>query len=696
MRRKLKFNFSLKNVPIKGMRINNIRMKLIGAFAIPVLLIVLLGVVSYGRAADGIIHSYESANLASLDMLSDYYGLALESITAKAMQINTNDAVKNYFNGYYQDDELEEAIRFKDAQRLVNSTAIADKIVRNVFVFGEYGDGISSTGPLKKSTYQAFLDSEEGKRLSELGVDSYWSGYHKFFDELSSIKETDYGLVLYRNLYNSANDDIGYIVFDIRMEFITDALEKVNFEEKSIVGLVTEDGREIIGGEYPEGFTFKEQDFLKTSVESQEDSGSNYVNIGGQSYLLNYSKIIGGNAILFTMLPEEVIVGQAQTVKIATVIMVVIASIVAIIIATIISSGFSGAINGANLVLAEAANGNLTVNAKTRRKDEFLKLTNSINNMTQSMKKLILGMTDVSGAVAKSAGEVTDSTNILFSATEQISSAVNDINQGITQQAGDAEQCLIQMEDLSKQINSLNQNTSKMNEIASVTKSAVGNVTIMVDELNSKSKDTVDITMDIIEDVEHLEESSSSINSIVETMNTIAKQTNLLSLNASIEAARSGEAGKGFAVVATEIRNLAEQSAEAANQIGDIIKNMQEYIIKTVATAKKANGIVGSQETALNSTIEVFNEINQHVENLTRSLDNVSEEIDRIDKAKNTTLGAIESISATSEETAAASNQLETTAEQQLDAVKVLRQAATELKSDANDLEQSVAVFKVD
>lgn len=676
-------------------KLKGIRVKLIAAFIVPVGFIILLGVVSYSKASNGIISSYESASITSLNMLSNYYNLGLQSVVTKATQINTNDSIKNYFTGYYEDDQLEENARYKDAQRLANSTAIADKVIKNVFVFGEYGDGISSFGPLSKTTYQDFSDSEEGKFLSSMDEKLYWGGYHHFLDEISSIKKEEYGLVLYSNLYNSANDVIGHIIYDIKMDFIKKALANVNFGENSITGFITSDGREIFEGEYPEGFSFIEQDFMKTTLTSLKQSGSNYVNYNGESYLYIYSKVTEGNAIICSLIPKEMIISQAQDVKTATVIIVILASVIAIMIATIMSTGISGAIHQTNVVLSKAAAGDLSVGIKSKRKDEFLTLSNSITNMIESMKSLIMKMAGVSGTVAISANEVSSNSELLLQATKQISAAVNDIDQGISQQASDAERCLVQMEGLSNQIDTLNRNTNEMDNIAHRTKKVVKTGFEIVDELNLKSKDTTNITKNVIENIQQLELESLSVNSIVVTINEIAEQTNLLSLNASIEAARAGTAGRGFAVVADEIRKLAEQSALAANQISKIIDNMQHQTKMTVSTAKKAEDIVMSQENVLISTIEVFDEINKHVEDLTQSLTNITVEISNIDKTKNDTLGAIESISATSEETAAAAGELGTTAGHQLDAVEVLNQAAERLIADAKNLEETVHIFKV-
>ena len=685
-----RFKFSKPKFNLKG-----IRTKLIGAFLIPVGLIILLGVVSYSKASTGIITSYEQASQTSLDMLSQYYSLGLDTLNAKATQINSNNQIKEYYSGKDQGNSDAYGERYKESKALVNMIAISDKVLNSVYIFGKTGNGISTYGTLAKETYQNFIDSEDGQSIPDLAVEAYWVGRHPFLDKQVNTKEDDYSLSLYKNLYNTENSVIGYIVLDANIGFIKDSLSKINFGQNCITGFITRDGREILDGEYSEEFSFGEQGFYKESFSSEEKSGSNYVTYNGVSYLYLYSKVATGNAMICSLVPKDMIIRQAQDVKTVTILIVLVASMIAIIIGSLLSYTISGAIHKTNRTLDKAAKGDLTANINLNRKDEFSILSTGINHMIGSMKSLVVKMTQVSSTVSTSALDVSQNSELFLNASKQISYAVNDIDQGLSEQAADTEKCLVQMETLSNQIDTLTSNTNEMNHITHTTIDVIESGIVIVDELNQKSKDTADITKSIIQDIEYLEVESLSINSIVDAINNIARQTNLLSLNASIEAARAGEQGKGFAVVAGEIRNLAKQSEYSANQIGDIISNIQSQTERTVITTKKAEDIVASQEEALTRATKIFYSINNQVEQLVASLTKITESIISMEKTKNDTLYGISNISATSEETVAASGQLGITANNQLDAVYVLRKAAERLEEDAKNLEETVRIFQI-
>lgn len=678
----------------------SIRVKLIGSFFIPVLLIIALGVVSYSKASEGIIANYESSNLTSVNMIGRYFSLEMQNIVSRVAEVCADENLKQYYSGALQDKPMDEIAAVDNLYRRISNIEGADRNIDSIYIFGNYGKGITGDGPFEIKSHGDFKQSYEAKTLSQSGQTAIWVGSHPYIDtnfsKIGVANKDNYSLSYINNFVDARIQRSGYIVVDIKKSFITDTLAEANFGPGTITGLITMDGREIIYGDIEDGFTYASYDFYNRAVKSSELQGSEYVNYNGATYLFLFSKVTAANAILCTLIPESLILEQVKDVRTVTVVFVLLAAIIAVFIGTLISTGMANVVKKTNKVLARVAEGDLTPHLEIKRRDEFDVLANSINHMISSMRELIRKMMDASGIVSNSSEEVTDTSNLLFRATKDISMTVNDIEQGITQQAQDTESCLVQMSNLASQINSVHENTNEIEKIAVDTKEIIGQGMVVVDNLGEKAKGTSEITQIVIEDIENLEKQSGMISSIIATINEIADQTNLLSLNASIEAARAGEAGKGFAVVATEIRKLAEQSSGAANKIKNIITQIQNQTKKTVATAKQAEDIVASQEEALSSTVKVFGNINQHVERLTNNIQKIVEDIVHMEEAKNDTLSANESISATSEESAAAANELGVTVEEQLRAVERLNEAAVKLGTQAKDLEATVKAFKLE
>lgn len=688
-----------KGLNIQSMirRANSIRTKLIMAFLVPVVLIIILGLLSYSKSSTGLIESYESSTLSTMNNMARYLDFGAETVTTKAKTMNTNDVLVKYYSGEYQLDKEEEERRFKEVKSSITKEILSQDYIANVFIMSDYGTAISGSGTAaNKMVYDDFMTVGEGSILKASGTDGIWVGSHPYLDDLSGMKGTTYSFSYISNLKGTDGKPVGSIVLDVDNDYVIDTVSGSGFPTGSVVAFISGDGREIVSGIVPEGFRFIDQTYYQKAVEAASSkAGSEYVTFNGGNYLFTYSKIQNNGSMLCSVIPEKMIVEKANEVKKITFVVVILASLVAIALGTYIANGYSTSIRKVNDVLNLTGQGDLTHYTSIKRKDEFHILGKCINDVIDSMQKLIRKMTGTSATVSQSATMVSESSDILVNATKNISDAVNDIEKGVTQQAQDAESCLHQMSDLADKISNLYSGTHNIEQIASNTKTIVGNGMGIVDNLSAKAKDTSDVTKTVIGDIQNLESESQAIAGIIETINGIAEQTNLLSLNASIEAARAGEFGKGFSVVAAEIRKLADQSLKASNEIAKIIQKIEVQTRKTVNTAKYAQSIVVSQEEALERTVIVFKDINRHVENLTDNLNQIASGVEGIEHAKDDTLRAIESISATAQETAAATEELSVTAENQFAEVNRLNAVIQQLNDDAVNLEESVKVFKI-
>lgn len=681
---------SRKAAKDKGMGLRGIQVKLIGAFMIPVILFVIIGFMIYSKCSTTLNSTYEASANTSVGTLEEYLGLGFENIELMATRLSINSAITSYYTG----SEVKSESMLMDAKVALSNESTADKFIDHIIVCAKSGTACSEKGAIRGDVYNAFVESEEGKNVeSEIGMGSMWISSHPAIDEVTGYDSDEYALSLVTVLKNNSNKSVGYIIIDVKTSFIQDILDNAQISDNSIKGFVLEDGSQVLSGDSDIKFT--DTDFYQEALTGENLQGSKEVSYEGADYLFTYSRIEGTNMLVCAMVPQKEIMAGAQAILRYTLIAVAICAVIAIVVGSVLASGISKAIRKVNRVLKKTSDGDLTGQISMKRKDEFNVLSSSITNMIGSMKDLILKMTNVSGHVSDSAVQVGTNSEVLLEVTKDITEAVDYINSGISQQAQDTESCLEQMNGLAERINVVHENTDEISKIAQEAQGAIENGMVIVANLGEKVQGTTEVTETIIREIRELNKESIAINSIIGTINEIAEQTNLLSLNASIEAARAGEAGRGFAVVSEEIRKLAEQSGNAGNQIGEIINHIQERLAATIETAGLAGESVAFQTEALNNTVDVFKNISQQVSKLAEDVEKITQSVGGIEQAKEDTMNAIESISTTSNQTESASEELARSTEKQLQAVEVLNDAVKQLQMDAEDLDTSVSIFKV-
>ena len=676
-------------------RLAGIRGKLIIAFLIPVLFIIILGMTSYQKASNALVKSYEEAAVTAIDTSSTYFELALNTIELRISQLKTHDGILQYYNGAYEGNDVEEAIAFKELKSYLSKTAFTDNLIASITFLGKYGDPLTTGGSFEKSGEQLFLEyqqTEEGKRDTD-GKGSYtWSGRHAYLDEnITSTVEYPYAFAVSCSFFDSRFKQLGYIIADLNYKLVFEELESYKLGEDSIFMMISEDGYQVCNVEGAE--QLGTQDFIKAAQNGTETSGYSYENVNGEKYLFTYSKIGQSNITICGFIPYKTLTQKVSSIKSFSIIFMLVAVACAGLIATVLSTGIGKAIVSMTKGLQQAAGGDLTVQIACDRNDEFKTLADSANHMIFNMKTLIDKASDVKDTVNASTESVAAISEDLLVATKNISSSIEEIRSGIVQQAQDSEQCLKQSDELSEKVKLVSDSTEAIQGIAHESKNVVKDGLIAIDTLSKKAEETTQITQTIFMDMGQLEEESKSIGKIVSVINDIAEQTNLLSLNATIEAARAGEAGRGFAVVADAIRKLADQSVKASGEIQTIIGSIQGKTKHTVATAKKAEEVVASQTKSVEDTIKVFDQIEAAVGNMGLKLQNIQEEVDGITDAKNTTLSAIESISAVSEETAASSEEVDNAASRQVDSVYQLNEAIVKLTAQSKELDEALSQF---
>lgn len=684
---------------------SGIRFKITVAFIVPVVLMIGLGVISYNRSAEALTSNYESSSKSTLDTAASYMNLIIETIRTASYDISVSTIAREYYGQTYAKDAYKESTVFSTLRTEIESRKIANKYIRNIAFVANYGNAISTAlSYLDDSIYENVRKLDCAKRTDK--EDFIWLGNHPELDDYIGTSRYAFGIM--RKAYNMKFRQIGYVVVDVDYDEIANHIASINMGENAILALITPDGREISYKNIPVSDEAEGQanDSLDTEyivnselydkiLASEENGGSEYVEYNGEKYLLLYNKLESQGFMMVSLVPESYIIADADETARLTAAAVAATALIVIVIGFILSTSMGTTIRKIMNGLEKASTGDLTVDIHTRRKDEFMILCESTNQMLGNIRALINKADTVAKALGNASERVGGNSGILLEETKSITTSISDVEKGIVMQANDAENCLTRMDDLSKKIGVVSENTGKIADIADVTKSTVSDGLATIDTLQDKVKATTQVTAEVISNIEDLEKASQSIANIVGAINDIADETSLLSLNASIEAARAGDAGRGFAVVAESIRKLAEQSLNSVNEIRNIVGKIQKQTVDTVEVAKQAEVIVNSQEEALKATIDVFHDIDKHVSGLAENLSQISAGIDAMEGAKKDTLAAIESISAVAEETASAVTEVNEAAGRQLEAVKKLNNESEELIDRSEDLVEAINKFTI-
>ena len=697
------------NVKKQKTRTRSIRYRLLLAFSVSILLIIVLGVVSYNKASLAITESYEESTVSVLEQTSDYYKLLFDTIDSLTLETATNPVYSNYFQKAAGMSDGEERLAYKELHESFCYDVATNTVLNNMYMFVDGKRPFYTSGTVSDAQVKEFMNSAEA-----LAIDTQqkvWMSSHPFIDSFN-VQDTRYGLAYGRPLQNVALQKYGYLITDIPLDKIHTPLDGLSFGVGSISVFIAPDGGELFtitrdeqsfltelsDGAPTDAIIYNTEHYNSAMQAYQADetvcSGFDYIDYQGTDYLFSYH--IFNGFMLAALVPQSEILVNLTPIQSITILMVAISIVLSAVIALTMSSTITSRIRKLMHALECFADGDLTANVNLKCKDEFAVLAHSTNHAMENIRKLITETGTLSTEVQNTANVVTSNAQALVSTSRDITCSIGEIEGGLTQQATDTQSCMNQMEILSDKITQVSENSERISSISSETQEIVSDGINIVQELSTNATETEQATVEIINSTADLQTATDSIVLIVDAINQIAAQTNLLSLNASIEAARAGEAGRGFAVVADEIRKLAEQSADSANQIRTYVEDITNRTTVAVSYAEKSRTAVNAQLAQITRTVELFHSIGNQVTVLTDNLNNILSGIDEIQQTKYGTLQSIESISAIAQQTAASTQEVTANVTLQLASLEDFSERAEELIQVSNQLTKSITNFTIE
>ncbi len=328
------------------------------------------------------------------------------------------------------------------------------------------------------------------------------------------------------------------------------------------------------------------------------------------------------------------------------------------------------------------------------RNDEIGLLADGAKTLSEKLSEVIKSTMEMSDELKRSGSELSESASQASSASGQVSQAVDDISKGAVNQAESVETAAGNTQNIGKDIEEVTENVEQLNSYSQEMKVSCEAAMEALNRLIQQSSEVQSSVRDIGSTIESTNESAKEISKFSEAITEIASQTNLLSLNASIEAARAGDAGKGFAVVATEIGQLAVQSSNSAEEIKKIVEKLVSDSEQSVEVMQRLNASFEQQEAQLDDTKVNMQSMADNVVNVSQSTDSISGHIEKLSSAKDKLVEIIADLSAISQENAASTEETNASMQELNATFAIITESAGKLEELATNMSETISYFK--
>ncbi len=431
----------------------------------------------------------------------------------------------------------------------------------------------------------------------------------------------------------------------------------------------------------------------------KREAGSGFYRLDGTEKFMVYAPITNTDWSLAITVERSELLSESSKLISTSVLTAIIFLIFSIIIVYLISNGITKKLKIAINYLNPITEGDFSHNITEKHlniKDESGQVIRAVQAMKESVKDMILLIRDNSLLIDQNAQNLSAVSQEMSASSNVMTNSVQEVAKGTVEQANS----------LASIMEGLDVFSQNIEQIAVDTQTVYANI-IDIQNLSEKSnenmnslagsvKETNSSFKDFEEGIDSLGKKIVKINDITNAINEISEQTNLLSLNAAIEAARVGEAGKGFAVVADEIRKLAEQSRESSVTISNLINDILSDNTVIVDTTKVISEEFAEQTKSINESIDSVNLILNAVEEIVPKVDTVTNSTVKINHEKEDIMNRIETISAISEETSASTEEIAASTEQIASSSEDVANSALTLSERTKEMMDSISKFKLE
>lgn len=600
----------------------------------------------------------------------------IEELENISMMILSNTSLMNSAQRKTYENTLQRIQEINAIESTLFSMMSSNNNIKGIYLYKANGESFGSGVDLTQSTG---LKEEFFKLVKETGGKPLWvCGLGGSYDYLYLLRP----LVSLNNLKEE-----GILAIFISIEEFNSIFQNADLGDGEI--FLLDENRTILSHLDQEqlGVTLNDEYLDKVYTEKLSD------NFNHGKYVVSYGTTKNGWKVT-TKEPISSLMQEMEIVRRYIIIVALICIIIAILIGTFMALGISKPLKSIMNLMSKVEGGDLTVLSSIKGTNEIGKLSLSFNTMIEHIRSLIIETAQVVAKVEQDTN-VISSNSSQSAAAGQVVHAITELAEGSTEQAKEAEKTNTLMEDLAHDINHVTKRIEALMDVIENTENSRDYAVSTIEQLNEKTKDAVESSHLITEEINDLNDETKEIIQVVKVITDISEKTNLLSLNAAIEAAKAGEAGKGFAVVADEIRKLALGTKEATNMISQIISSIQSKTQRAVSVVQSSDKIFEEQKNIVLQTNNAFNDMAESMQKIIKMIEDINKRIQDIEQRKDKSVDAISHIALIIEESAASIEEVTATTEEQTSSAEQLALLASNLTEVIDHLKKSLSRFKV-
>lgn len=673
----------------KGLEFKSVGMKLfVLFFTAIVLLSSVLGIVSYTVSKNTVLAEVSRATSGQIAQAADKLDLLFSQYEGLSRQLAVDTVLRNDLISVTDP-------RISIVDKTKAETRIKEKLNAVVLTDGRlHGVRLVSMDMVSNKSYGS---------MGSAGVSSAEAAKNKISEVIkadgqvlwfpTSVKgfmenESQSTMTMARFLKNLNFPNAQYILLiDVKERAVGKIFSEVTIGEHGVLRVLTPDNR-IVHDPDPALLT---QTSNITIPEGAEHSGTYFTE---DDRMVTYHKMTTTGWNLVGFAPASDFLKAADRLLYVTLAVIAAAVAVAVLIGFYMMRSVGKPLNDMCLLMEEGERGNLKVRTGFRRKDEIGRLGESFNRMMAQ----IASLADQTGVSAKrvlaTAGELAEMSRGTSQTAGEIAAAMEQIAQGTGTLAAEAERENQMADHIGAQMSKVAEANGVMQSAADRVLQVTGEGSEHMNSLVGKTAQLNEVNRTIVQNAELLKSKTLSIHQILELMNEIAHQTNVLSINATIEAARAGDAGRGFMVVANEIRHLADRSKESIQTVAGITQEISGEVQSAVNHLKTASPLFDEQLDSVRKAQEVFGNVRQQMDDFIREIEGSTSSVKKLMESQLSLTESIASASSIMQETSAATEEVASMSSEQHRVSAQLVKLSGTLEELSHQLQHSLVQFR--